>query len=358
VDQFINRTLASLIQHYLPNSHSQGISSLGTSVPVDSSTLHALTATELHENKYRVISYGFSLNVYEEQLLGTQRLSRCGLPAPEITTLETAGWINQEPTRLIQMRLVAELTRRIGLEPEEVDIPFLIRKLKADIPVEDLAKDRKRKILPSLRDDDAVLESIRLSSKSNQDYRRPKVSRRKLPLQNRYDTLRHGAPSITREQFVRSALESRHSKSDTPPDPAPSPDTSSEMPPPLDSLEKHADSPEESRPVPSITTSVQPLDVASESPIVSILSEEPEEAVEGDREMLKPPPKLLQETIKWSTSADFYFVPISATKRRSVVVSPLELQDEEYLGDPSGAGTQKEEILNSNRNAVSKEIDG
>ena len=46
----------------------------------------------------------------------------------------------------------------------------------------------------------------------------------------------------------------------------------------------------------------------------------------------KPPPKVLEQTIKWS-SADFSFVPHFFPERRTVV-SARELQDHEYLGDP------------------------
>ena len=47
----------------------------------------------------------------------------------------------------------------------------------------------------------------------------------------------------------------------------------------------------------------------------------------------KPPPKVLEDVIQWSTDVDFSFSPY-IHQRRSVV-SPRELKDYEYLGDPS-----------------------
>ena len=40
-----------------------------------------------------------------------------------------------------------------------------------------------------------------------------------------------------------------------------------------------------------------------------------------------------EQTIQWSTSADFFFIPHFVDQRRTVV-SPLKIQDHEYLGDP------------------------
>lgn len=48
-----------------------------------------------------------------------------------------------------------------------------------------------------------------------------------------------------------------------------------------------------------------------------------------------PPNKVLEQTIQWSTSAEIFFTPhtVEAKDVRRTVVSPRELQDEQYLGD-------------------------
>ena len=48
-----------------------------------------------------------------------------------------------------------------------------------------------------------------------------------------------------------------------------------------------------------------------------------------------PPRKVLEQTIQWSTSAEIFFTPhtVEAKDTRRTVVSPRELQDEQYLGD-------------------------
>ena len=50
-------------------------------------------------------------------------------------------------------------------------------------------------------------------------------------------------------------------------------------------------------------------------------------------EFFEPPPKVLQDTIQWSTDIDLSFSP-HVHPRRSVV-SPREFKDQEYLDDPS-----------------------
>ena len=48
-----------------------------------------------------------------------------------------------------------------------------------------------------------------------------------------------------------------------------------------------------------------------------------------------PPSKVLEQTIRWSTSSEILFTPqmVETKETRRSVVSPRDLQDEEYLGD-------------------------
>ena len=51
-------------------------------------------------------------------------------------------------------------------------------------------------------------------------------------------------------------------------------------------------------------------------------------------EFFEPPPKVLQDTIQWSTDVDLSFSPYVHPRRS--VVSPREFKDQEYLGNPDG----------------------
>lgn len=135
------KSLDSLVNYYSPYSslrHNE--KEERNEKPLDTARL---TAIELHENSYKIISYGCSVNVLDDQSLGTERLLQHGFPCEGISTLTERGWDKKEAPNLVQDRIVAELTRRIGTYPEEVDLAFLSRRLKAEIPTEDTAVDKK-----------------------------------------------------------------------------------------------------------------------------------------------------------------------------------------------------------------------
>ena len=148
VKSMMDSTLVSIIEHYLPrevqDSSHPGLVQRRLPTTPETQLFNKLASTDLHLNKYRIISYGCSLNIRKDQVLWTRRLTRYGIDSPEITSLDNEGWIS-EPTRFLQSRFVAELSQRIGVLPEPVDTTFLARKLKAQIPTKDRARDRRKR---------------------------------------------------------------------------------------------------------------------------------------------------------------------------------------------------------------------
>ena len=131
----MHASLHAMVQHYSPY---QSLNQQSSSLDID-----RLASVELHENNYKIISHGCSINITVDQSLGTERLLQYGFPCEGVSTLSERGWhISEEPT-MLQDRIVAELSRRIGTIPEEIDIPTLSRKLGVEIPTEDTAFDRK-----------------------------------------------------------------------------------------------------------------------------------------------------------------------------------------------------------------------
>ena len=129
-----------MLTHYSPY---RSLSHNNSSTDESRLDIERLANIELHLNKYKIISYGCSINVSDDQSLGTERLLHYGFPCEGISTLYERGWDKMEPPDILQDRIVAELSTRIGTYPEGVDIPTLSRKLKAEIPTEDTAFDRK-----------------------------------------------------------------------------------------------------------------------------------------------------------------------------------------------------------------------
>src|SRR5271170_6257354 len=142
VEVLMKSALLSMIEYYLPDRLLQRppIYNVPTfNIPgSEPDLLDALTSIELHENKYRIVSYGCSLNLSGDQLVGHSRLSRYGFDTPEITTLTTQSWQNQEPTTHIHSRLVSQLSHRLNLVSTSVSSSLLATKLHTTIPKADV----------------------------------------------------------------------------------------------------------------------------------------------------------------------------------------------------------------------------
>src|SRR5579859_479539 len=168
----MNSSLNSMLRHYLPNLDHTDYqeeplpSAQATDEPpspgiAPEATNLLLASTEIHENNYSIISYGCSINVHEDQSIWTQRLDRCGLQGPQITTLSQQNWQNQESYNLIQTRFVAELSQRVGTYPRDVSIHTLSKKLNCTIPTSDVARDRREPVDPRLVDEEDLLRGAR-----------------------------------------------------------------------------------------------------------------------------------------------------------------------------------------------------
>ena len=107
VKSMMDSTLTSIIDHYLPlevaDSSDGGRIQRRLPPTPESELFKKLTSTDLHLNKYRIISYGCSLNVRKDQVLWSRRLTRYDIETPEITSLDNEGW-TPEPTRFLQSR--------------------------------------------------------------------------------------------------------------------------------------------------------------------------------------------------------------------------------------------------------------
>jgi hypothetical protein len=320
----MNSSLTAILAHYLPSSGTQMQSAMAmpfTQPHIPLSPLHSstsspisnLTTIELHENNYKIISYGCSLNVHESQSIGTRRLSRYGFPAPETSSLAEQGWVDQESISLIQDRFVIEMTRRIGTQPEDVDIAFLSRKLKADVPERDVALDKVKRRHPDAITAEDIVEDVRNANSEfmerNIDNRRkwtPRLEFNAVSLKKGEDAVLEDNPMLVPSwrQYVRVALKTRLLGGQTSPT---------------------------SKTVVQKTSSFK-SNVPSE--IQRAGSEISQLATRSKRDD-GPPRKVLEPTIQWSTSAEIFFTPhtVEAKDTRRTVVSPRELQDEQYLGD-------------------------
>jgi hypothetical protein len=357
VTQLMNSTLASMLMYYLPTREVQTQSLVEEhvkpricespkpeGVSVDSSD-YLLATTELHQNHLGIMSYGCNINVTEEQSIGTQRLTRYGLPGPAITTLEKEGWINQESIDMVQDRFVAEMTQRIDLNPEDVDIPFLSRKLKTEIPMQDIAKDRKEKVNPFLVDEEDLLKSVRESSvqstgkeklynldEQDRSFRFDAVSLRDRPIPIVDEKVL--VPSWG--QYVRVALKAREFASlETAPF-----DTFRSFPkvPPRLVNAISASAEMESTVVDdnTIVESNAGVDVDISSSSAAVSAAEASDAEDTAAQSSGPPRTVVEQTIRWSTSSDIFFTPLAAEKSapRRTLFSPRDVEDSEYLGEP------------------------
>jgi len=308
--------LSSIIDYYLPHHSSQRdpiFKVPAFKIPGSELDLYEkLTSIELHENKYKVISYGCSLNVSNDHLEGQSRLSRHSFESPEETTLVSQSWQNQEPMSIIHSRLVSELCRRLDITPEPTDIHLLASKLRTTIPREDVSIVRHR-------------PEPHFASMQTQN--RLKVWNEATPVDIRSTTLQfkrpaertgervgeiHGEPSSVPSwgEYVRKAISENRLSSQG--------GISKTISSGIES-EEDAVADDGEAPFVSAVREVVPRDA-----IVDIVDEP---------NPFKPPPKVLADIIQWSTDVDFSFSPY--IYQRKSVVSPRELRDHEYLGDPS-----------------------
>jgi hypothetical protein len=370
--------LTSMLERYLPHEVPQNTSDTIPSPPISETALfNQLTAIELHESKYKIISYGCSLNIRKDQIIWSRRLSRYGISHPQITSLETENW-QPELSRLIQTRFVAEISRRLGVFPEHVDTTFLSRKLGMVIPKTDNAKDRPRRIDPRFANEERHLNEIRLATMPEIRGMRG-LKGQVPPMEFNSEAIQKGkdytvfVPSWG--QYVRNAWLEEQSHRLTSslqtirPVTVPkqqlqqdSEDKENEMATEIESTSaqiKLEDANVEEKKVMALPSEIQSdtmqlgnsdktdsaeitqqsvdttaSEPASSTPVtsVTVLSSQTEDGTTEDTDNTsKPTENLLEQTIEWS-SADFVFVPRSVEQRRTIV-SPLELQDDEYLGD-------------------------
>jgi hypothetical protein len=363
-------SLVEMLGHYLPSRGTQLQSAFAMpfaepQLPLSSfpSILdESLTTMELHENSYKIISYGSSINVYSNQTVGAQRLLRYGLPTTRITSLQERGWVNKEPIIMIQDRFVAEMSKRIGTVPEVVDIAFLSRKFKSYIPTADLARDRYRRLAPDLGDagdglkDPPDLETD-VSLHERSDIRRQ-------PLEIDANSLL-GADDTTMDdelfvpswgEYVRSATEARQLRY---PEPTPefevttTANVDSESTGPTNErtlktkaiqVEADASSSATSEKIPPIPESENTLSdpntlFASTNIRADMASAEITESLS------KPSRSVLEQTIQWSSSSEIIFIPHTTAKApsRRMVVSPRDVQDHLYLdGSPRPPKTRRD----------------
>lgn len=328
-----------------------------------------LTNIELHENNYKIISYGCSLNIHDSQILYSNRLSRyCISHNPEITSLQSLNWINPEPPHQIQSRFVAEMAQRIGVYPEPITPALLSKKLKVEIPVVDIAKDCQKRIDPRFTDEENVLNKIRLAAMSKKCKQVTALNGKVAPMEFDSAAVRKGRDYIvfvpSWGQYVRSAwlAEQSHTLTSTlqtiRPFPVSRGEPQAQYGEAVESDLLSEDGESEGSDVmsrlgsqpgtkleysenvevkPEIAQSVNTTSnilATSSGPVTSettSLSPSEQETPDDFDETLKPPKNLLKQTIEWS-SADFFFVPRSIEPRRTIV-SPLKLSDLEYLGD-------------------------
>lgn len=346
-----------------------------------------LASTEIHENKYKIVSYGCSLNVRKDQVTGALRFARYGIEAPETSSLETQEWENPEPDYMIQDRLVAEISRRAGVQPEDAELKFLERKLRTKILTKGKAKDQPKRVDPKFFDEQYILNEIRIESMKSTGIKPPAGMREGLaPLQFDAAAFRERMGDETDDdmvfvpswgQYVRSAWLARQSRklsstlqafqpehqnfpSRREPESANNVSEPAEIVP---TTTKNDQELNEFQP-PDVDNPLLRRSLAAEGHPAEDLLENSIPAsttagnMEGSNEFSRPPPGVLEQTIQWSTSTDFLFVP-QLIHRRRTVVSPLKLRDYEYLGDlPEGKSIQKggeaRVFMNSNPCAEAK----
>src|SRR5271156_2761392 len=166
----MKHSLSRMVEFYIPNlddkenlsnvtySHGSMLQKLPTS---ETSLFKELTNFEIHENQYKIVSYGCSLNVRKDQVIWTSRLSRYNLTHPKITSLETENWENHERSRKIQQRFVSEMAKVIDVSPTRFkEVKEFSERLKAIIPLADIANDRAQQVQGDVSDED-VLNVVR-----------------------------------------------------------------------------------------------------------------------------------------------------------------------------------------------------
>ena len=300
----MNSALVSFILHYKTRKGTEGESA---GIPVNSNRSYfvetmgkgALTEMELQEHRGRIVSHGCSVNIQNRQLYWTKRLSRFGFLAPHVTTLETEGWIfgdDPEPMRVMQKRLVAEVSRRINLQPVEIDVPSLMRIFKVDIPLKDTARDRQR---PYFRepDDDPLMEELRIAA------------------------MRSWSTTELGRAWLAKSMKNDYTS-----------DNTDQINPTASSPPSAPDSSASAGQRESNSHRTLPIASAPLSPSTALT--ETKELKEHDEVFSPPPKRIVEQTIQWSTSTDYLFTPKLVGRRRPTVVSPRELRDEDYLGFP------------------------
>lgn len=380
VKSMMDSTLVSIIEHYLPHevqdySH-PGLVRKRLSITPETQLFNKLASTDVHLNKYRIISYGCCLNIRKDQVLWARRLTRYGIDTPEITSLDNEGW-TYEPTRFLQSRFVAELSQRIGVLPESVDTAFLARKLKARIPTKDKARDRRKRGTP--KNEEEVLNEVRMAGSQEPiplvlkvkpvPFQFEAASLRKMDLKGDETVVvpswgqyvrrawlerqSHGLMSTVQtikpfsQPQVERAVETQPAKNDAVCDDVEL--AESETTTQSENEAVHADTSE----IPVAEEFANTSQVTADN-----LSTRSEVDVDEDVGEAKPPPKVLEQTIQWS-SADFSFVPPFFPERRRVV-SAREMQDHEYLGEPPSAddthvpltGFDNKNMVNGNRRVL------
>lgn len=204
------------------------------------------------------------------------------------------------------------MTRRFGTEPEDVDTAFLSRRLRAEVPERDVAMDKVKRRHPDAITAEDIVEDVRnANSELRQrsiDNRRtstPRLEFNAVSLKKGEDAVLENNPMLVPSwrQYVRVALKTRLLGSPTSATSKATGQTS------------------------SFKNNVQ-SDIQRAG---SEISQMATRRRRGDG----PPRKVLEQTIQWSTSAEIFFTPhtVEAKDTRRTVVSPRELQDEQYLGD-------------------------
>lgn len=357
-------SLASMLEHYLPRSSYQAVNHSEDTIKSQVNALQSkslqsiadmfmdrLVNIEVHENKYRIASYGCSINVAKDHVNSARRLSRYGLTTLEFTSLESEGWKAPENIPLIHDRFVAEITRRIHLHPDCIPLLALAKKLKAPIPKMDFAKDRLKPVSPGSVSREYVLQRVRMSAMRDTLEKGGLLRLPEGPLQLDAPTFRRRGQKGDRGVFVpswgqfvkrawrtrqsghMSALETLSSYSSG---------TSSPVYQSLGNLEVPGKMQEEQTVTfmgsnvsehPSFGATQFPSKERSISTETSSTSTLASEESLHESGIQKPHPKVLEQTIQWS-SAHYLFVPEFVPQRRKFAISPRDVQDSECLDRP------------------------
>ena len=308
VKLLMNSSLSSMLAYYLPPTTKSDAVALSESTR---NLQSLLTHVEVHENLYSIVSHGCTLNVLKDPIhanpYGISQL------LPQRSSLEEETWINRESFPLMVMRFVAEMTGRMKLKVEDVDMPMLQRRLRIDTPIEDTSNYPER-LNPSRTQLEATLQNGFPDSSSVPSFQLSEDSE---------------APKLVAswKTYVRAAYMDPQSSASWPlPNISTLPDRRQQSTAKVD-LANTGD-PEVNR---FIKALIDTRAVAAAQGVSNQKEATAKETTGENEEGIPLDKELLEETLRWTSASDFFFVPRSAAGYRRSIVSPLDLREDQYL---------------------------